>query len=83
MGFVAAKVVKEEVIRVRVNKELKNRLKEMCKDKKNSMSELIIYMIENEINKYEFKIRNRKEIEDRVKVIDKKIDGLKHKKNWY
>ncbi|HDO9489911.1 CopG family transcriptional regulator [Clostridium sp.] len=79
----AAKVVKEEVIRVRVNKELKNRLKEMCKDKKNSMSELIIYMIENEINKYEFKIRNRKEIEDRVKVIDKKIDGLKHKKNWY
>ena len=60
MGFVAAKVVKEEVIRVRVNKELKNRLKEMCKDKKNSMSELIIYMIENEINKYEFKIMNRK-----------------------
>lgn len=50
----AIKVVKEEVIRVRVNKELKDRFKKMCKDKKINMSELINYMVENEVNKYEF-----------------------------
>lgn len=54
MDFVAIKVVKEEVIRVRVNKELKDRFKKMCKDKKINMSELINYMVENEVNKYEF-----------------------------
>ncbi|MCR1952734.1 hypothetical protein NSA50_17055 [Clostridium sp. DSM 100503] len=30
------------------------------------MSELIIYMIENEVNKYEFNTRNKKIIENRV-----------------
>ena len=35
----ATKVVKEEVIRVRVDKDLKDRLKKMCKNKKITMSE--------------------------------------------
>lgn len=34
MEFVATKNVKEEVIRVRVNRELKDIFKKMCKDKK-------------------------------------------------
>lgn len=75
----ATKVVKEEVIRVRVDKDLKDRLKEMCKDKKMNMSELIIYMIENEVNKYEFKMRNKKEIESRISNTEKKIINLKSK----
>ena len=78
----ATKVVKEEVIRVRVSKELKDRLKEMCKDKKINMSELINYMVENEINKYEFKNRNIKRVENRAFNINKKISELKAKNNW-
>lgn len=78
----ATKVVKEEVIRVRVNKELKDRLKEMCKDKKISMSELINYMVENEVNRYEFKNRNIKKVESRAFNINKKISDLKLKNNW-
>lgn len=58
----ATKVVKEEVIRARVDKDFKYRLKKMCKDKKISMSKLIINILENEVNKYEFKIKNEKEI---------------------
>ena len=75
----ATKVVKEEVIRARVDKDLKDRLKEMCKDKKMNMSELIIYMIENELNKYEFKIRNKQKIESRISNTEKKIINLKSK----
>ena len=59
----ATKVVKEEVIRARVDKNLKYRLKKMCKEKKISMSQLIINMIENEVNKYEFKMKNKKIID--------------------
>lgn len=75
----ATKVVKEEVIRVRVEKELKERLKKMCEDKKISMSELIICMIGNEVNKYEFKIRNKQKIESRISNTEKKIINLKSK----
>jgi len=79
MEFVATKVVKEEVIRVRIDKDLKDRLKRMCKDKKMNMSKLIIYMIENEVNKYEFKMRNKQEIESRINNTEKKIKELKRK----
>ena len=75
----ATKVVKEEVIRARVDKELKDRLKKMCEDKKISMSELIICMIGNEVNKYEFKIRNKQKIESRISNTEKKIINLKSK----
>ncbi len=78
----ATKVIKEEVIRVRVDKELKDRLKKMCKLKKMSISELIVYMIENEVNKYEFKTRNKKIIENRVENIEGKIKEIKYLKRW-
>ena len=42
----ATKVVKEEVIRARVDKDFKYRLKKMCKDKKISMSKLIINILD-------------------------------------
>ena len=38
----------------------------MCKDKKISMSKLIINILENEVNKYECKIKNEKEIDSRA-----------------
>ena len=77
----ATKVVKEEVIRVRVDKDFKYRLKKMCKDKKISMSKLIINILENEVNKYEFKIENEKVIDSRAEETEKKLRKLKEKLN--
>lgn len=77
----ATKVVKEEVIRVRVDKEFKYRLKKMCKDKKISLSKLIINILENEVNKYEFKIKNEKVIDSRAEETEKKLRKLKEKLN--
>ena len=79
MEFVATKVVKEEVIRARVDKNLKYRLKKMCKEKKISMSQLIINMIENEVNKYEFKMKNKKKFNSRSERTEKKLKKLKEK----
>lgn len=74
------KVLKEEVIRVRIEKNLKDKLKEMCEFKDISMSELITYMIENEINKYEFKMVNKKKIESRIENTERKISKLRNEK---
>ncbi len=81
LKFVATKVVKEEVIRVRVDKDLKDRLKKMCKDKKVTMSEMITFMIENEVESYEFKLKNSDDTEKRIVVTEKKLLKLKEKLN--
>ena len=77
----ATKVVKEEVVRSRVDKDLKDRLKEMCKDKKISMSEMITFMIENEVESYEFKLKHSNNTEKRVVATEKKLLKLKEKLN--
>lgn len=74
------KILKEEVIRIRIDKNLKDKLKKMCEYKDISMSELIIYMIENEINKYEFKMINKKKIESRIENTERKISKLRNEK---
>ena len=51
----------------------------MCKEKKISMSQLIINMIENEVNKYEFKMKNKKIIDSRAEGTEKKLKKLKEK----
>ncbi len=81
MEFVATKVVKEEVIRVRVDKDLKDRLKKMCKNKKVTMSEMITFMIENEVESYEFKLKNSDDTEIRIVATEKKLLKLKEKLN--
>ncbi len=47
MESVATNGVKGEVIRARLDEDLKIRLKKMCKDKNISMSKFIINMIED------------------------------------
>ena len=81
LKFVATKVEKEEVVRVRVDKDLKDRLKKMCKDKKVTMSEMITFMIENEVESYEFKLKNSDDTEKRIVVTEKKLLKLKEKLN--
>ena len=79
MESVATNGVKGEVIRARVDEDLKIRLKKMCKDKKISMSKFIINMIEDEVNKYEFKMKNKKIIDSRAEGTEKKLQKLREK----
>ena len=67
------------MIRFSVVKDLKDRLKKMCKDKKISMSKFIINMIEDEVNKYEFKMKNKKIIDSRAEGTEKKLQKLREK----
>ena len=71
--------VKGEVIRARLDEDLKIRLKKMCKDKKISMIKFIINMIEDEVNKYEFKMKNKKIIDSRAEGTEKKLQKLREK----
>ena len=71
--------VKGEVIMARLDEDLKIRLKKMCKDKKISMSKFIINMIEDEVNKYEFKMKNKKIIDSRAEGTEKKLQKLREK----
>ena len=75
----ATKVVKEEVIRVRIDKDLKDKFKKMCKDKKVTMSEMITFMIENEVKSYEFKLEHSDNVEKRIVATEKKLLKLKEK----
>lgn len=77
----ATKIVKEEVIRLRIDKDLKDRLKKMCKDKKVTMSEMISFMIENEVKNYEFKLKHSNNTEKRIIATEKKLLKLKEKLN--
>ena len=77
--FVATEVVKEEFIRVRIDKELKEKLRTMCDSKEITMSKFIINAIENEVARYEFNIKNEKTIESRIEETEKKIQKLKEK----
>ena len=79
MESVATNGVKGEVIRARLDEDLKIRLKKMCKDKKISMSKFIINMIEDEVNKYEFKMKNKKIIDSRAEGTEKKLQNLREK----
>lgn len=71
--------VKEEVIRARLDKDLKIRLKKMCIDKNISMSKFIINIIEYEVNKHELKMKNNKIINSRAEGTEKKLQQLKEK----
>lgn len=79
--FVATEVVKEESIRVRIDKELKEKLRTMCDNKKITMSKFIINVIENEVARYEFNLQSEKTIESRIEETEKKLQKLKEKLN--
>lgn len=77
----ATEVVKEEVIRVRIDKELKERFREICDNKNITMSKFIINVIENEVERYEFNLQSEKTIESRIEATEKKLQKLKEKLN--
>lgn len=73
----ATKVVKDDIIRVRVTKEHKEKLKEIAKDKNVTISEIISVATENEIKKYEEKEKNYKKICERSVATEEKIQEIK------
>ena len=77
----ATEVVKEEVIRVRIDKELKERFREICDKKNITMSKFIINVIENEVERYEFNLKKEKLIEKRIEETEKRLQKLKEKLN--
>lgn len=73
----ATKVVKDEVIRVRVTLEQKEKLKKIAKEKGKSMSEILSVATESEIRMYEEKKKNHKKICERVVATEEKIQHIK------
>ena len=73
----ATKVVKGEVIRVRVTLEQKEKLKKIAKEKNKTMSEILNVATENEIKKFEEREKNYKKICNRAVATEEKIQILK------
>lgn len=76
--FVATKVVKDEVIRVRVTSEQK-KLKIIAKEKNKTISEILSVATENEIKKFEEQAKYLDEMNKRFVATEKKIQELKIK----
>lgn len=73
----ATKVVKDEVIRVRVTKEQKSKLKKIAKEKNKTLSEILSVATENEIKKFEDREKNYIKICERAVATEEKIQTLK------
>ena len=71
------KVVKSEIIRVRVTSDKKEKLKKIAKEKGKSMSEILSVATENEIKKYEEKQKSYEKICEKVVATEEKIQNLK------
>lgn len=75
----ATKVVKEEVIRVRVTKEQKEKLKRIAKEKGKTLSEILSVATENEIKKFEEQNKYHDEMNKRFVATEEKIQVIKLK----
>lgn len=73
----ATKLIKDDVVRVRVTKEHKEKLKKIAKEKKVTISEIISVATKNEIKSYEEKEKNYKKICERAVATEKKIQEIK------
>ena len=75
----ATKVVKDDVVRVRVTKEQKKKLKIIADIKKISMSEILSVATENEIIKFEEREKSYKKICDRAVATEVKIQSIRER----
>lgn len=75
----ATKVLKDEVIRLRVTSEQKVKLKTIAKEKNKTISEILSVATENEIKKFEEQVKYSDEINKRFVATEKKIQELKIK----
>ncbi|WP_338631939.1 plasmid mobilization protein [Clostridium baratii] len=75
----ATKVVKDEVIRVRVTKEQKEKLKRIAKEKGKTISEILSVATEYEIKKFEEQVKYSDEINRRFVATEERIQEIKRK----
>ena len=73
----ATNLVKDDVIRVRVTKEHKEKLKKIAKEKNVTISEIISVATKNEIKNYEEKEKHYKKICERSVATEKKLQEIK------
>ncbi|MEG1411063.1 MAG: CopG family transcriptional regulator [Terrisporobacter sp.] len=73
------KVVKDDVIRVRVTKEQKEKLKIIAKLKGKNMSDILNVATQNEIIKFEEREKSYKKICDRAVATEVKIQSIRER----
>lgn len=76
----ATKVIKDDVIRVRVTKEQKEKLKKIAKEKNTTISEILNVVTKNVIKNYEEKEKNYKKMCERSVATEEKIQEIKFRK---
>ncbi|EOU1715574.1 CopG family transcriptional regulator [Clostridium perfringens] len=73
----ATKVIKDDVIRVRVTKEQKEKLKKIAKEKNTTISEILNVATKNVIKNYEEQEKNYKKMCERSVATEEKIQEIK------
>ena len=73
----ATKVVKDDIIRVRVTKEHKEKLKKVAKEKNTTISEILNVATKNLIKNYEEQEKNYKKMCERSVATEEKIQEIK------
>ncbi|MEG1647992.1 MAG: CopG family transcriptional regulator [Bacilli bacterium] len=75
----ATKIIKDDVIRVRVTKEQKEKLKIIAKLKGKNMSDILNVATQNEIIKFEEREKSYKKICDRAVATEVKIQSIRER----
>lgn len=75
----ATKNVKDDVIRIRVTKEHKEKLKQLAEEQNTTVSEIISVATENLIKEHEEKVKNKDIIEKRFVATEQKLQNIKKK----
>lgn len=71
------KVVKDDIIRVRITKENKKKLKKIAQEKNTTISEIISVATEKEIKIYDENQKNYEKISERAVATEEKIQKIK------
>lgn len=71
--------MKSEFIKIRVTSEQKEKFKDLAKEKGLTVSYLVCGYIEKELEKHEFRLKNKEILEKRVIETDKRLLKLKEK----
>lgn len=75
----ATKSVKDDIIRVRVTKEHKEKLKQLAEENNTTVSQILSVATENLIKEHEEKVKNKEIIEKRFVATEQRLQNVKKK----
>lgn len=75
----ATKSVKDDIIRVRVTKEHKEKLKKLAEENNTTVSQILSVATESLIKEHEEKVKNKEIIEKRFVATEQKLQNVKKK----